>query len=115
MKQEKHIKELKSFRNKMGSKIYWFDSLSEKKQYDLLFAWKKFKYFNKLKKPEYSFFYKRVPIDSNKPYGRKKIVRDKKLIYPPSLKHFLSQYYRNPYFQPIKTVKRDIIINSLLK
>lgn len=115
MKPEKHIKELKSLRNKMGSKIYWFDSLPENKQYNILFTWKKIKYFNKLKKPEYVFFNKKVPIDPNKPYGRKKTVMDKKLKYPPSFKHFILEYYNNPYYQPIKTTKRDVIINSLLK
>lgn len=115
MKQEKHIKELKSLRNKMGSKIYWFDSLSEKKQYDILFDWKRHKYLNKLKKPEYVFFNRRVPVDPKKPYGRKKIVKDKKLVYPSSFKHFILKYYIDPYFQPIKKTKRDVIINSLLK
>lgn len=42
-KSRQHEKELASFRNKMGSNIVWFDSLSKRKQYDLLFQWKKLK------------------------------------------------------------------------
>ena len=40
-KRRQHEKELNSFRNKMGSNIVWFDSLSKTKQYDLLFGWKR--------------------------------------------------------------------------
>ena len=40
-KKRQHEKELKSFRNKMGQNIVWFDSLSKTKQFDLLFQWKK--------------------------------------------------------------------------
>ena len=39
-KKRKHKKELKSLRNKMGKNIIWFESLSPKKQYDVLFLWK---------------------------------------------------------------------------
>lgn len=114
-KSDKHKKELNSLRNKMGSKIFWFDSLSEKKQYDILFAWKRHKNLNKLKKPEYITFKKYVPLDPKKPYGRKKLINYKKLVYPPSFKHFIKPYYESPVFQPKKTTKRDVIIDSLLK
>lgn len=46
-----HDKELKSFRNKMGIHLVWFDSLSKKKKYDLLFLWKNAKKINTLKSP----------------------------------------------------------------
>lgn len=45
-KKKQHEKELNSLRNKMGSgsNLVWFDSLSIKKKYDLLFMWKFEKY-----------------------------------------------------------------------
>ena len=54
-KARQHKKELKSFRNKMGSHKIWFDSLPLGKQYDLLFLWKTDKHYNKLEKPLKSF------------------------------------------------------------
>lgn len=44
---KKHKKELNSFRNKMGSNLIWFNSLSTQKQYDLLFFWKQEKWREK--------------------------------------------------------------------
>ena len=51
-KRKQHEKELKSFRNKMGQNIVWFDSLSLTKQYDLLFQWKRERHNNKLTNPK---------------------------------------------------------------
>jgi len=59
-KRRQHEKELKSFRNKMGSNIVWFDSLSKTKQYDLLFGWKREKSSNKLQSPEDKIIFKRT-------------------------------------------------------
>lgn len=44
---KKHGKELKSFKNRLGKNLIWFNSLSVEKQYDLLFIWKKEKWRNK--------------------------------------------------------------------
>lgn len=40
----KSEKELKSFKNKMGDNLIWFNSLPKQKQYDILFMWKEAKY-----------------------------------------------------------------------
>ena len=46
-KRRQHKKELHSLRNKMvGKNLVWFDSLPERSQYDILFAWKREKKFN---------------------------------------------------------------------
>lgn len=40
----RYKKEFISFTNKIGKHKIWFESLSEKKQWDLLFMWKKYKW-----------------------------------------------------------------------
>jgi hypothetical protein len=115
-KRRKHEKELKSFRNKMGSNIVWFDSLSKTKQYDLLFGWKKIKFRNTITKPEYRKVTKRIPIDPQRPWGRKKLVQVMELKYPPSLKHFIkecreSRLYK-PMIQNLRQTTIDIILNE---
>lgn len=88
-KERKHKKELKSLRNKMsGPNLIWFDSLSKRRQYDFLFAWKEEKFSNKLEKPVVEYrkmrgFYGPMGLSSGTP-GRVKIIK-----YPPSLKHFI--------------------------
>jgi hypothetical protein len=56
---KKHKKELSSFRNKMGSNLIWFNSLTTQKQYDLLFLWKQEKWRDKSgNRPKFIFRYK---------------------------------------------------------
>ena len=113
-KKRQHEKELTSLRNKMGSNIVWFDSLSKSRQYDILFGWKRTKHMNNRTKPEYVEVSKRVPIDPTRPYGRKKIVKVMELRYPASLKHFIRQCKRNPSFQPRVQNIRQTTIEILL-
>jgi hypothetical protein len=112
----KSEKELNSLRNKMGSNIVWFDSLSKRKQFDILFGWKRTKHMNKRTKPEYVEVAKRVPIDPQRPWGRKKVVKVMELRYPPSLKHFIATCRKNPSLQPrIQNIRQstiDILLNS---
>lgn len=42
---QKYKNEFESFKRKLGKHKYWFESLGIKKQWDLLFIWKKEKYF----------------------------------------------------------------------
>jgi hypothetical protein len=42
---QKYKNEFESFKRKLGKHKYWFESLELKKQWDLLFIWKKQKYF----------------------------------------------------------------------
>lgn len=113
-KRRQHEKELKSFRNKMGSNIVWFDSLSIGKQYDLLFGWKRTKHMNTRTKPEFCKISKRVPIDETRPWGRKKMVRSTELQYPPSLKHFIKECRKRSNFQPMVQNVRQTTIDILL-
>lgn len=68
----KHLKELNSLKNKMGSNIIWFDSLNFKAKMDILFEWKHLKKFNLI---ETTTTIKR---------GRKMVK-----LYPVSFKHFI--------------------------
>ena len=113
-KQIQHEKEFKSFRNKMGSNIVWFDSLSKTKQWDLLFAWKKLKSKNKLTKPEWTIVPKRVPVDPLRPWGRARVTKVNQLNYPPSLKHFILESKSSGQFHPIVTKLRETTIDMIL-
>lgn len=113
-KKRQHLKELKSLRNKMGSNIVWFDSLSKTKQFDVLFQWKKTKKASLLDKPKYIMVAKKIPIDPLRPYGRKKIVRVMVLKYPPSLKHFIKDCRESGFFNPMLQNVRQTTINMLL-
>ena len=110
-KRRQHEKELKSFRNKMGKNIVWFDSLSKTKQYDLLFSWKREKENNKLQAPEQKTILRPSFIGF-----KRKMIKQKITSYPASLKHFIIKCRVNPQFQPSRTKVRyaaiDIILNS---
>jgi hypothetical protein len=108
-KRRQHEKELKSFRNKMGKNIVWFDSLSKTKQYDLLFGWKREKNSNKLQSPEE----KTVMMPSWVGY-RRKMIKQKVISYPASLKYFIEKCKINPSFRPHRTKVRDAVIDILL-
>ena len=114
-KKRQHEKELASFRNKMGSNIVWFDSLSKRKQYDLLFGWKRVRHMNKITKPEYIEISKRVAVDPTRPYGKKKIIKVLELIYPPSLKYYIKDCKKNRMYQPRIQNVRQAAIDILLK
>ena len=108
-KRRQHEKELKSFRNKMGSNIVWFDSLSKTKQYDLLFGWKREMNNNKLVVPE-----ERIISKATWSGFRRKFIKEKVTFYPASLKHFLIECKKNPNFKPSRTKVRDAAIDILL-
>lgn len=105
-KKRQHQKELKSFRNKMtGSNLIWFDSLSEKRQFDLLFEWKFEKYHNNLEKPSVKYIKKRY-------FGQK----EKNIEYPSSIKHFIkSRLGRGKYsvrLSELRNTTIDILLNK---
>lgn len=114
-KRRQHEKELASFRNKMGSNIVWFDSLSKRRQYDLLFGWKRLKHIDVRTKPEYVKVSRRVPVDPQDLMERKIVVVEE-LRYPPSLKHYIKECKKERIYQPrIQNVRQaaiDILLNS---
>lgn len=101
-KKKQHLKEMKSFKNKItGSNLVWFESLSEKKKWDLLFEWKSEKYNNKLDKPKVRFV---------KRMGRKVKV----INYPVSFKHFLKSRKRAWRYRARTNELRNSAIDLLL-
>ena len=102
-KKRQHLKELNSLRNKMGSNIVWFDSLTKKKKYDLLFEWKREKHTNNLTKPETS----KVWI----PWTRQVIEVTN---YPPNLKYFIKKAkkrYRVDVVR-VREASIDLLLNN---
>ena len=112
----KRIKEMKSFRNKMsGSNLIWFNSLSETAQYDLLFEWKKEKYFKRdIKATEVDFISNRILTGSgfNMKAIRKKV---KSLTYPANIKHFFIKSRKFRKYMVSKSNLRNTAIDLLLK
>lgn len=107
----KNQKKLKSFRNRMGSNIVWFDSLTTTRQYDLLFEW------------EYER-YKKRDITKPKKEKRKKLIRDKGrwvakfvevTVYPANLKHFIKSVKDTQRYKPEVANIRGAAIDLLLK
>lgn len=113
-KKRQHEKELNSLRNKMGVNIVWFDSLSLRKKYDILFGWKRLRKVKTRQKPEFVEITKRVPIDPLRPWGRKKLVKVTELWYPPSLKHYIKDCRKNSKYQPRVQNIRETSIDMLL-
>jgi hypothetical protein len=109
-KKRQHEKELKSFRNKMGQNIVWFDSLSKTKQFDLLFQWKKEKKNNKLTIPEKTFV-RRLQLDSSWRRTTKWVEITK---YPPNLKYFIQERKHSRMFTPNISNVRQATIDLLL-
>lgn len=105
----KNQKKLKSFRNKMGSNIVWFDSLTKQRQYDLLFEWEQEKWQKRFitkpttkKKRELKIInrrYKPVMVDV--------------IVYPANLKHFIREV-KDRYKVNVDRV-RNAAIDILLK
>jgi len=110
-KRRQHEKELKSFRNKMGQNIVWFDSIGRTKQFDLLFQWKREKSNNKLTKPE-KVKVKTSQIDSRTWRRIFKWVEVTK--YPPNLKHFINERKNLRMFTPSIVNIRQSTIDLLL-
>jgi hypothetical protein len=108
-KRRQHEKELKSFRNKMGQNIVWFDSLGRTKQFDLLFQWKREKSNNKLTKPE------KVKVRQMKYIGWKRKFQWVEITkYPPNLKHFINERKHLRMFTPSIVNIRQSTIDLLL-
>lgn len=98
-KRRQHKKELNSFRNKMGSNIVWFDSLSLTKQYDLLFHWKREKYTNR-----------RVKVVKRFDRRFKVVLYE----YPLNFKYFIQEFRKSSNFQPSVTNLRNTTIDLIL-
>ena len=108
-KRRQHEKELKSFRNKMGQNIVWFDSIGRTKQFDLLFQWKREKSNNKLTKPE------KVKVRQMKFVGWKRQFQWVEVTkYPPNLKHFINERKNLRMFTPSIVNVRQSTIDLLL-
>jgi uncharacterized GH25 family protein len=116
-KKRQHEKELKSFRKKMVNNIVWFDSLDKKRQFDLLFRWKRSKYrdkINVLNHPKVEYIRKLLP---SVPGGRLKLQYKmvKSITYPEKLKYFIEKSKRNYRYQISKSTYRNTAIDILLK
>lgn len=96
-KKRKHKNELKSLRNKMGKNIIWFESLTPKKQYDVLFRWKHEKRFNNLTEPTIN----------------KSRLGDI-ILYPPNFKHFINKLKKQHNFRVNKQTLRENAIDLIL-
>lgn len=106
-KVRKHKKELNSLRNKLsGYSLIWFESLSEKKKYDLLFEWKRYKYSNDITKPEVRYVNRRL-------FGKK--IKEKVIDYPASLKHFIKSKIGRGKWAVRVSELRNSTIDILLK
>lgn len=101
-RKRKSAKQLKSLRNKMGIHITWFDSLSKKKQYDLLFMWMRRRESTpnevKVLKKRYGTYLHRV-----------------EKIYPAKLSYFIKEMKEIPMFKPNKMNFRQTVIDLILK
>jgi len=106
-KKRQHEKELKSLRNKMGKNLVWFDSLSKRKQYDVLFLWKQHKSFNNLEKPKVR--YVKAFLHSGRGIQMIKVID-----YPPNLKYFIEDLRLKFRFKVDKSVLRNSAIDLLL-
>jgi hypothetical protein len=93
----KHIKEMKSLKNKMSNHLVWFESLTPNKQYDILFLWKHEKRFNNLTEPT---------IAKTRFGGIK--------IYPPNFKHFINKLKQQSRFKVNKQTLRENAIDLIL-
>ena len=108
-KRRQHEKELKSFRNKMGQNIVWFDSLGRTKQFNLLFQWKEEKHNNKLTKPE------KVKVRKLKYVGWKRQIQWVEVTkYPPNLKYFIKERKNSRMFRTNIVNVRQATIDLLL-
>jgi|SaaInlV_165m_DNA_1040744.scaffolds.fasta_scaffold08367_2 hypothetical protein len=115
-KRKQHQKELNSLRNRMGSNIVWFNSLSEKNQCDILFQWKKEKYHNKLTQPEKvidKLFLPRNRKPLRYGYGNKRFKWVERINYPPNIKHFINSVKLR--YKPNVVQLRESAIDLLLK
>lgn len=92
-RKRQYKKELNSLKNKMGRHIVWFNSLCEKNQYDVLFAWKNQKHLNKV-------LYQ--PITTSK----------FKIKYLTNFKYFILKMRRK--FKPSKSKIRESAIDLVL-
>ena len=97
----RHEREFKSFVKRFnGKKLIWFKSLSDRKQHDLLFEWKKHKYSRRHIKT--TQIIRRMVYN----YGSgKREVKEMKL-YPANFKHFISQQMKTrKYFVSISKIR----------
>lgn len=111
----KHEKELKSLRNKMGPNIVWFDSLTKKQQFDILFLWKSNKFSKRnLTEPVYVKVRKSVLLDENKPWRGSKRIYVNELKYPASLKHFIKECRKfiHPKINAVRQTTIDILLGE---
>lgn len=96
-KKRKHKKEMKSLKNKMSNHLVWFESLTTKKQYDVLFLWKHEKRFNHIIEPTIS-----------------KTRWGHVTKYPPNFKHFINKLKTQHIFRVNKQTLRENAIDLIL-
>jgi hypothetical protein len=102
----RYSKELKSFRNKMGDNLFWFDSLTSENQYDLLFQWKYAKNRCNIKTPTVKNI---LTYDRNGQRIKKEIK-----IYPIKLKYWITEIIILGRFIPSLRKKREVAIKMIL-
>jgi hypothetical protein len=110
-KKRQHEKELKSFRNKMGQNVVWFDSLGKTRQFDLLFQWKREKNKNNLTVPEKSFVRKMKHNGWKRQFHWVEVTK-----YPTNLKYFIEERKKLRIFSPnivnIRQSTIDLLLNK---
>jgi hypothetical protein len=98
----KNEKELKSIKNRLsGNDLYWFESLSYNKQYDILFMWKKEKYLS----------IDRIKLIRKVVFGKTITIK----VYPVKFKHFLLTIKNMKKFKVSKHRLRNKILEDLIK
>jgi hypothetical protein len=103
---KRYQKELKSFRNKMGKNLAWFDALATRSQFDLLFLWKAYKY-NSVKTT--------TKVKKHVGYIDKEKIYETETHYPARLKYFIKDIKKQSRFRPKLQDYRNVKIDMLLK
>jgi hypothetical protein len=107
MENKRIEKEFNSFKKKMiGSNLVWFESLSNRRKWDLFYEWKRNKYYNKITEPKK--INKRI-FD----FTKSKIKITAMMLYPPSLKHFIRKCRNSQKYNVSKETLRDKTIDML--
>ena len=101
---KKHIKELKSFKNRLGKNLIWFNSLSTEKQYDLLFMWKKEKWLSE------NGLRPKLIVKYNFITRKREKIRNPEL----KLKHWIIPWRYSGRYNAAKSKIRNSTINIIL-
>ena len=98
----KHEKEFKSFKKRLGKHQFWFESLNPRKQKDIFFSWKKYKYSTK------------ELIKDRKIFSNIRKRRRNRLYSPQSVSFRKFIYRIKPHYRVSRTALRDTKITKIL-